>query len=81
LHRRIEEALLDKFATATSEPELLAHHFTQAGMNEAAVEWWVKRDSVLGGMSREQSTVQRSQKLQGITTMKSVSSPVSVLNS
>jgi hypothetical protein len=42
LHRRIEEALLDKFATATSEPELLAHHFTQAGMNEAAVEWWGK---------------------------------------
>jgi tetratricopeptide (TPR) repeat protein len=43
LHRRIGEALRDKFAaTATSEPELLAHHFTQAGMNEAAVEWWGK---------------------------------------
>src|SRR5262249_26128189 len=22
------------------EPELLAHHFTQAGMTEAAFEWW-----------------------------------------
>jgi hypothetical protein len=23
-----------------SQPELLAHHYTQAGMTEAAVEWW-----------------------------------------
>src|SRR6185295_10603942 len=22
------------------EPELLAHHFTRAGMTEAAIEWW-----------------------------------------
>ena len=40
LHRRIGEALRDKFAVAAAvEPELLAHDFTQAGMNEAAVEW------------------------------------------
>jgi tetratricopeptide (TPR) repeat protein len=25
---------------AQSQPELLAHHFTQAGMTEAAIEWW-----------------------------------------
>jgi predicted ATPase len=43
LHRRIGEVLRDKFAVAAAvEPELLAHHFTQAGMNEAAVEWWGK---------------------------------------
>ena len=42
LHRRIGEALRDKFAAAAVEPELLAHHFTQARMNEAAVEWWGK---------------------------------------
>jgi hypothetical protein len=26
----------------TAEPELLAHHFTQAGLTEAAIEWWGK---------------------------------------
>jgi class 3 adenylate cyclase/predicted ATPase len=41
LHRRTGEALRDQFAaTAAAEPELLAHHFTQAGMTEAAIEWW-----------------------------------------
>ena len=29
-------------ATAAAEPELLAHHFTQAGLTEAAIEWWGK---------------------------------------
>ena len=41
LHRRTGEVLRDQFAaTAAAEPELLAYHFTQAGMTEAAVEWW-----------------------------------------
>jgi predicted ATPase len=41
LHRRVGEALRDNFAaTAAAEPELLAHHFTQAGLAEAAIEWW-----------------------------------------
>jgi predicted ATPase len=43
LHRRVGEALLNEFAaTAGTEPELLAHHFTQAGLIEAAIEWWGK---------------------------------------
>jgi class 3 adenylate cyclase/tetratricopeptide (TPR) repeat protein len=41
LHRRTAEVLRDHFAdTAAAEPELLAHHFTQAGLTEAAIEWW-----------------------------------------
>src|SRR6516225_11993656 len=41
LHRRTAEILRDQFpARATAEPELLAHHFTQAGLTKAAVEWW-----------------------------------------
>ncbi len=41
LHRRVAEVLLDQVpATAAAEPELLAHHFTQAGLTEAAIEWW-----------------------------------------
>ena len=43
LHRRIAELLRDQFAArAAAEPELLAHHFTQAAMPEAAIEWWGK---------------------------------------
>jgi predicted ATPase len=43
LHRGVAEILRDQFATrAAAEPELLAHHFTQAAMPEAAIEWWGK---------------------------------------
>jgi predicted ATPase len=43
LHRRIAEALRDRFPTvAETQPEVVAHHFTQAGLTEAAVEWWGK---------------------------------------
>jgi predicted ATPase/class 3 adenylate cyclase len=43
LHRRVAEILRDRFAdTGAVEPEALAHHFTQAGMTDAAVEWWGK---------------------------------------
>jgi class 3 adenylate cyclase/predicted ATPase len=38
LHRSVAEALRGNLAAA--EPELLAHHFTQAGLTEAAIEWW-----------------------------------------
>jgi predicted ATPase len=41
LHRRVAEILRDRFAdSAAAEPQLLAHHFTQAGLTEAAIEWW-----------------------------------------
>ena len=40
---RIAEILRDRFAaTAAAEPEALAHHFAQAGMTDAAIEWWGK---------------------------------------
>jgi class 3 adenylate cyclase/predicted ATPase len=43
LHRRVAESLRDNVAgIATPEPEFLAHHFTQAGLAEAAIEWWGK---------------------------------------
>jgi class 3 adenylate cyclase/predicted ATPase len=41
LHASIAETLENQFAEISqSQPELLAHHFTQAGMTEAAIEWW-----------------------------------------
>jgi class 3 adenylate cyclase/tetratricopeptide (TPR) repeat protein/ABC-type transport system involved in cytochrome c biogenesis ATPase subunit len=43
LHQRIAQTLRDRFQTmAESQPEVVAHHFTQAGLSEAAIEWWVK---------------------------------------
>jgi predicted ATPase len=43
LHRRVAEILRDHFAdTAAAQPEALAHHFTQAGLTDAAIEWWGK---------------------------------------
>jgi class 3 adenylate cyclase/tetratricopeptide (TPR) repeat protein len=43
LHKHIGDVLRDKFPiVAETEPEVLAHHFTEAGLNEAALEWWRK---------------------------------------
>jgi class 3 adenylate cyclase/predicted ATPase len=44
LHRRVAETLRDQIVglAAPVEPELLAHHFTEAGLADAAVEWWGK---------------------------------------
>jgi class 3 adenylate cyclase/predicted ATPase len=43
LHRCVAEILRDRFpATAETEPEVLAHHFTQAALTDAAIEWWSK---------------------------------------
>jgi class 3 adenylate cyclase/predicted ATPase len=38
LHRRAAEVLRDLEA----EPEAVAHHFTQAGLDDLAIEWWGK---------------------------------------
>jgi class 3 adenylate cyclase/predicted ATPase len=43
LHRRVAEMLRDRFPdTAAAEREVLAHHFTQASLTDAAIEWWGK---------------------------------------
>ncbi len=39
LHRRAAEVLL---ASPAPEAEALAHHFTQAGQTDLAIEWWSK---------------------------------------
>jgi len=41
LHERIAETLQSKFAQiAEVQPELLAHHFTEAGLSAQAINWW-----------------------------------------
>ena len=38
LHRRAADALRE----ANAEPEAIAHHFTQASLDDLAIEWWGK---------------------------------------
>src|SRR6516164_8508142 len=51
LHRQIADALRGEFAAvAAAEPELVAHHLTQASLDEPAIEWWGKAgDQALRG--------------------------------
>jgi hypothetical protein len=42
LHRRAAELLRDQPERAAAEPEVVAHHFTQAGLDNPAIEWWGK---------------------------------------
>ena len=39
LHAQAAEILRD---SASPEPEAIAHHFTQAGLDDLAIEWWGK---------------------------------------
>jgi class 3 adenylate cyclase/tetratricopeptide (TPR) repeat protein len=42
-HRQIAQALIHQFpAIAQSEPETVAHHFTEAGLAEQAVDYWCR---------------------------------------
>ncbi|MDQ2802729.1 MAG: hypothetical protein M3Y41_08605, partial [Pseudomonadota bacterium] len=42
LHARVARVFEERFpATAERQPELIAHHFTQAGLVEKAVEYWL----------------------------------------
>jgi len=42
LHRRAAEILRDDPERAAVEHEVIAHHFTQAGLDDLAIEWWGK---------------------------------------
>ena len=42
LHRRAAEILVGQPEPAAAEPEVIAHHFTQAGLDDLAIEWWGK---------------------------------------
>jgi class 3 adenylate cyclase/predicted ATPase len=42
LHCRAAELLRDQPERAAVEPEVVAHHFTQAGLDDLAIEWWGK---------------------------------------
>ena len=48
LHGRAAELLRDQPERAAAEPEPIAHHFTEASLDDLAIEWWGKAgDSAL----------------------------------
>jgi serine/threonine protein kinase/tetratricopeptide (TPR) repeat protein len=47
IHRRIAETIEERFAAiAETTPEILAHHYTQAGLSEAAIGSWIRAASL-----------------------------------
>jgi class 3 adenylate cyclase len=42
LHRRAAEILRNNPGRAPAEPEVIAHHLTQGGLDDLAIEWWGK---------------------------------------
>jgi predicted ATPase len=69
LHRRVAE-MLRVAAGSAVEPELLAHHFTQAGLTEDAIEWWGKAGQrSLQRSALVEATAQFTQGLALITTL------------
>jgi predicted ATPase len=43
LHQEIAQVLVDRFLdTAATQPELVAHHYTEAGLVEQAIPYWQK---------------------------------------
>ncbi len=42
LHRRAAEILRDEPSAPRPSPKSIAHHFTEAGLDDLAIEWWGK---------------------------------------
>ena len=42
LHRRAAEVLRGQPERTVAAPEVIAHHFTEAGLDDLAIEWWGK---------------------------------------
>jgi tetratricopeptide (TPR) repeat protein len=58
-HQRIAQVLTERFpATAETQPELLAHHYTEAGLSAHAVRYWQRAG---------QRAVERSANVEAIT--------------
>ena len=60
LHGQIARALQDGFPeVALSEPEVLARHFTEAGLVQAAIDYWLKAGHLALSRSANAEAVER----------------------
>jgi predicted ATPase len=58
IHRNIAQTLEERFAqTAETQPELLAHHFTEAGLAEPAIAYWHRAGRRATGRSANREAV------------------------
>jgi predicted ATPase len=59
LHRRAAEILTGQPERASAEPEVIAHHSTEAGLDDLAIEWWGKAgdQALRGSASRRRSRI------------------------
>jgi class 3 adenylate cyclase/tetratricopeptide (TPR) repeat protein len=70
LHGQIARALEERFAdVVTSQPEILAHHFTEAGLIDAAIDYWLKAGNL--ALSRSANAEAAKHLRQGIALMQS----------
>ena len=74
LHRRAAEILRDIPERTAAEPEAIAHHFSQAGLDDLAVEWWGKAaDQALHRSALVEAAAQLTRALAQIATLPSTS--------
>jgi predicted ATPase/DNA-binding SARP family transcriptional activator/class 3 adenylate cyclase len=58
LHARIAEVLIERFpALAESQPEFVAHHFTEAGLAGEAIGYWLKAGRLATARSASREAV------------------------
>jgi class 3 adenylate cyclase/tetratricopeptide (TPR) repeat protein/ABC-type transport system involved in cytochrome c biogenesis ATPase subunit len=70
LHGQIARTLEEKFADAVaSQPEILAHHFTEAGLIDPAIDYWLKAGNL--ALSRSANAEAAKHLRQGIALMQS----------
>ncbi len=52
LHAAVARVLVEKFPTLVdTQPEVVAHHFTEANLTDDALSWWLKAGKRAGGQS------------------------------
>src|SRR5262249_39971714 len=70
LHGQIARALEGRFADiVASQPEIVAHHFTEAGLVDSAIDYWLKAGHLALSRSANAETVKHLR--QGIELTKS----------
>jgi class 3 adenylate cyclase/tetratricopeptide (TPR) repeat protein/ABC-type transport system involved in cytochrome c biogenesis ATPase subunit len=71
LHARIAIVLEERFPETTlNEPELLAHHFTEAGLAETAVEYWkIAGERALDGSANVEAVSHFTRGIEVLATM------------
>ena len=74
LHGQIARVLEQKFAdTVASQPEIVAHHFTQAGLVDPAIDYWLKAGNL--ALSRSANAEAAKHLRQGIELIGQASPP------